>query len=78
MPPKHDELEPLDASENFRLWFGASKVVDSAGKPLVVYHGGKKPVIKEFKNKHGVHYFSPNMEHAQMFAMEHGHRAVVL
>lgn len=27
------------ASPAFRAWFGASKVVDAAGRPLVVYHG---------------------------------------
>ena len=27
------------AAENFRAWFRDSKVVDSAGRPLVVYHG---------------------------------------
>lgn len=26
-------------TENFRRWFGDSKVVDAEGKPLVVYHG---------------------------------------
>ncbi len=26
-------------NENFRRWFGDSKVVDESGKPLVVYHG---------------------------------------
>lgn len=26
-------------NDNFRAWFGDSKVVDSEGKPLVVYHG---------------------------------------
>ena len=30
---------PLD-NPAFRRWFGASKVVDARGKPLVVYHGG--------------------------------------
>lgn len=59
------------------MWFGSSKVVDASGRPLVVYHGGKTPFISEFKNKHGVHYFSPNLAHAQLFAMEHGHKAVV-
>lgn len=28
-----------DASENFKDWFGGSKVVDKYGEPLVVYHG---------------------------------------
>lgn len=28
-----------EALENFRKWFGDSKVVDAEGRPLVVYHG---------------------------------------
>jgi predicted SprT family Zn-dependent metalloprotease len=33
---------PAPDSEAFRRWFGESKVVDAAGKPLVVYHGTEK------------------------------------
>jgi len=32
----------ITESENFRKWFGNSKVVDSQGNPLVVYHGTTK------------------------------------
>lgn len=39
---QHEELfqaaPPADSPE-FRRWFGDSKVVDKAGRPLVVYHG---------------------------------------
>ena len=28
-------------NDNFRKWFGDSKVVDNAGNPLVVYHGSR-------------------------------------
>lgn len=36
--------KPADQTETpaFRKWFGASKVVDADGKPLVVYHGTDK------------------------------------
>lgn len=30
-------------SPQFKAWFGESKVVDATGKPLVVYHGTKRP-----------------------------------
>lgn len=30
---------PLTETENFKNWFGNSKVVDEKGNPLVVYHG---------------------------------------
>jgi hypothetical protein len=33
---------PQTATPAFRRWFGASKVVDAAGQPLVVYHGTGK------------------------------------
>lgn len=36
----------------FKQWFGESKVVDAEGKPLVVYHGGRKG-IEQFKNPDG-------------------------
>lgn len=32
----------------FRRWFGESKVVDSQGDPLVVYHGSPYPGIRVF------------------------------
>lgn len=37
----------------FYEWFGDSKVVDADGKPLVLYHGGKKG-IKSFSNKYAL------------------------
>jgi hypothetical protein len=37
-----------DFNENFRSWFGDSKVVDESGQPLVVYHGSKIKNIQVF------------------------------
>lgn len=37
-----------DAEKNFKAWFGASKVVDSDGRPLVVYHGTEKSGFIDF------------------------------
>lgn len=37
-------------SPEFKSWFGESKVVDSAGKPLVVYHGSRSS-FDSFKTK---------------------------
>jgi hypothetical protein len=34
---------------NFARWFGASKAVDEAGNPLVLYHGSGAKRISEFK-----------------------------
>jgi hypothetical protein len=43
-------ITPIKLSnKNFKNWFGDSKVVDSKGKPLVVYHGtGNLEGIKSF------------------------------
>ena len=41
-----------EREENFRRWFGDSKIVDEEGKPLVVYHGTGAD-IKEFKKPDG-------------------------
>jgi hypothetical protein len=50
----------------FRAWFGASKVVDEAGKPLVVYHGtGTK--FTEFKYWRP-NFFSMEKAYAEMYA----------
>ena len=38
----------INIDENFKNWFGESKVVDSEGKPLVVYHGSRSPYIDQF------------------------------
>jgi len=37
-----------EAAENFKRWFGDSKVVDEAGEPLRVYHGTQNPVFDTF------------------------------
>lgn len=36
--PRFSVAEPVE-SDAFKKWFGASKVVDADGKPLIVYHG---------------------------------------
>ena len=33
------KLEPVDRTENFKKWFGKSKIVDGEGVPLRLYHG---------------------------------------
>jgi hypothetical protein len=40
LPSKRADT-PQTETENFKRWFAGSKVVDSEGKPLVVYHGTK-------------------------------------
>lgn len=47
-PPEYEQrvVRQIDTQE-FKKWFGNSKVVDARGKPLVVYHGTNK-VFNEF------------------------------
>lgn len=53
------DKEPSDARVKdtpdtaFAKWFGRSKVVDSQGKPLVVYHGGQKLTAWQDKQQQG-------------------------
>lgn len=52
-----DALEAEIDQKAFRRWFGASKVVDGRGDPLVVYHGGQKLTAwqdKTSRNTQGV------------------------
>jgi len=48
-PKKQD----LTETENFKRWFGDSKVVDAEGKPLVVYHGTRSAFDAFDLNKSG-------------------------
>lgn len=61
---------------NFQKFFGRSKVVDAAGKPMAVYHASVNP-ITEFKPKsygtageHGFYYFSTAESWATRFARD--------
>jgi hypothetical protein len=61
-------------SESFKAWFGdwendpanASKVVDSNGEPLVVYHGGQTK-FNIFSPYSQGHYFTDNIKYAKAF-----------
>lgn len=47
---------PLTETDNFKNWFGNSKVVDKNSKPLVVYHGSNRDFDTFDKNKIGSNY----------------------
>ena len=49
-------------SPEFRHWFKNSKVVDSQGNPLVVYHGTPNSSYQKFKP---LTHFTPNKTYAQ-------------
>ena len=51
--------------KNFWNWFGDSKAVDDAGKPLVVYHGTDPNSEEGFSQfKEGVNYFTPRSDYS--------------
>ena len=60
---------PIKTTPAFEKWFGASKVVDAAGAPLVVYHGtpSKFTVFNMASSLDGAHFFVADKDHASSF-----------
>lgn len=64
--------------EALRRWFGESKVVDAAGKPLVVYHGTDKGGFYAFdmgeakKERPGTMFFTDNIVMARTYTTRRG------
>lgn len=75
------QIKPMDEkinSKEFKEWFGNSKIVDSEGKPLVVYHGTVNKFeafdwdrIGETTENQGFYgkgfYFTANKKYAEVF-----------
>ena len=51
-------------NDNFKKWFGNSKVVDKRGNPLVVYHGSQS----DFEEFDGQSYFTDDYMNADGYA----------
>ncbi len=49
--PKKEQEPAKDVVGNLKKWFGASKVTDSQGQPLRVYHGSYSSPIETFSTK---------------------------
>ena len=77
----------IEGIRNFWRWFGDSKVLDSQGRPLVVYHG----TIADFEyfdnsktgsNDRGLwgrgHYFSSVSNNANSYALRQGDESQVI
>ena len=62
------QRDPMDNPE-FQKWFSGSKVVDDAGKPLVVYHGTAEPFQHHEKFPA---YFTNNPAAASGYALYRG------
>jgi hypothetical protein len=58
--------------ENFKRWFGNSKVVDGSGKPLVVYHGSQGN-IKHFRKSGAGIFFAERPGAASAYAIGQNH-----
>lgn len=61
---------PQTETPEFKNWFGASKVVDAEGKPLVVYHGTNAD-FADFSGDE-VNYFTASSEAASAYAVGFG------
>lgn len=60
----------VEGIRNFWNWFGDSKVVDSQGRPLVVYHGTPAKSIEQFsggETAYGI-FFAPDYHTASYYA----------
>lgn len=69
-PTKLAKAPPVD-TEEFKQWFGDSKVVDKEGKPQVMYTGTSKDKdFSFFKIPGNGAWFSSNPEEASMYAKE--------
>ena len=74
-----NETQEPKLNDNFKKWFGNSKVVDSQGKPLVVYHGSpvdfnefdKSKQNKLLKYGQGF-YFTSNKQRANLYGEPKG------
>jgi len=69
-PADNDIRYSVTDSDNFRKWFGDSKVVDGNGEPLVVYRGEKRDLLSEEPGKavtKPVSYFTGNPEYARRY-----------
>lgn len=69
------QQKPINQTDTpeFKSWFGASKIVDKGGKPLVVYHGGASDFSGFDLEKTGQvgFYFSSDPKDAEFYADIH-------
>ena len=61
------ENAKLLASPAFKRWFADSKVVNSSGKPLIVYHGTNQPVDRFSASRRGLATRHPTAREAFWF-----------
>jgi hypothetical protein len=76
-----DGARPATDSDNFRAWFGDSKVVDKDGEPLVVYHGTTRDfstfdIGEPFGDKEAGAFFTADPGAASAYAHKEGGRVM--
>ena len=71
---QHTEQMDVTQTPQFQSWFGNSKIVDTDGKPLVVYHGAKGNPVTEFRpaaeaayESYGAIWFATSREDARTY-----------
>ena len=63
--------KPFTETPEFKAWFGASKVVDKHGNPLIVYHGTPSSDIQKFEKEYSGDYlafFSTDPKFASLYS----------
>lgn len=74
--PVKNKLKNATYSQQFKRWFGKSKVVDENGEPLIVYHGTGSD-FNIFKSTDGVYWFSQSKDYAEAMAEERGGSRII-
>jgi hypothetical protein len=73
-------LEAKNLNDNFWKWFGQSKIVNKAGKPLIMHHGGsfsptkstKPGIVHPLNDFRGVGWFTSSKADAKHYAKQSG------
>ena len=74
--PVKPKIKDVTESQQFRRWFGNSKVVNADGTPMMVYHGTNTD-FNTFQQENGAYFFSESRDYAESMAEERGGDRVV-
>lgn len=62
----------IELRSDFTKWFGSSKITNSAGKPLVMYHGTTANIDDFAENSRGLYFVSPAPKWVSAFVQKYG------
>lgn len=74
--PVKPKIKDVTESQQFKRWFGNSKVVNADGTPMMVYHGTNAD-FNTFQQENGAYFFSESRDYAESMAEERGGDRVV-